>query len=93
MDAHSGEYVWAVPDLVYMHDVLGPSSIKALRDISGGKTRYKGRVIVVNDHIFPPKDIESSNNIKIMNETSEFEGWETIPFGEGIEHTLQLKRS
>ena len=61
--------------------------------ISGGKTRYKGRVIVVNDHIFPPKDIESSNNIKIMNETSEFEGWETIPFGEGIEHTLQLKRS
>ncbi len=91
MDAHSGEYVWAVPDLVYMHDVLGPSSIKALREISGGKTRYKGRVIVVNDHIFPPKDIESSNNIKNMNETSESEGWETIPFGEGIEHTLLIE--
>ena len=90
-DASTGDYVWAVPDLVYMHDVLGPSSVQALRNISGGKTNYKGKVVVVNDHIFPPKDIESAHNIRMMNENAEIEKWEIIPFGDGIEHTLLIE--
>ena len=90
-DARRGDYVWAVPDLIYMHDILGPSSIRSLNKISGGKTRYPGKVVVLNDHIYPPKDVESAHNIKMLGESAGEEKWETIPFGEGIEHTLLIE--
>ncbi len=89
-ECRAGEYVWAVPDLVYLHDILGPLTLETFGKI-GGDVKYGGRVITVNDHIFPPKDIPSANNIKIMNEFTVKQKWETIPFGEGIEHTLLIE--
>jgi 3-isopropylmalate/(R)-2-methylmalate dehydratase large subunit len=91
LDAHAGNYLWATPDLVYLHDVLGPLTLSTLNAISNGKIKYKGNVVTVNDHIYPPKDSASSNNINIMNQFAKRSGWNILPFGEGIEHTLLIE--
>ena len=91
-DVKAGEFVWAKPDLVYLHDVLGPMTIEAMKRIDNGKVRFTGQIVVVNDHIFPPKDVTSSNNEKNLVEFAKNRGWIVIPWGEGIEHTLLIEK-
>lgn len=90
--AKSGEFVWGEPDLAYMHDVLGPLTLDTMRKINGDKVRFKGKVVVVNDHIYPPKDSASANNIRNMSDFAVKAGWDLIPYGEGIEHTLLIEK-
>ncbi len=90
-DAREGDFVWGKPDLAYMHDILGPMAMDSFKRIGKAEPGFKGKVIIVNDHIFPPKDAASANNIKNMVENAERNGWTTIPYGEGIEHTLMIE--
>ncbi len=89
--AEEGEYVWGKPDVIYMHDILGPSCMDAVEKISSGVTLYNGNVILVNDHIFPPKDIQSANNAKNLVNWFRSKNWVVTPPGDGIEHTLLIE--
>ena len=91
-EAKSGEFVWGEPNLAYMHDILGPLTLDTMRKINGDKVKFKGKVVVVNDHIYPPKDSASANNIRNMSDFAVSAGWELIPYGEGIEHTLLIEK-
>lgn len=91
-EARSGDFVWGEPDMAYMHDVLGPLTLDTMKKINGDSVRFRGRVVVVNDHIYPPKDTTSSNNIRYMSDFARKEGWDLVPFGEGIEHTLLIEK-
>lgn len=91
-EARSGQFVWGEPDLVYMHDVLGPLTLQAMRKINGDNVKFRGRIVVVNDHIYPPKDSSSADNIRCMADFAVKSGWELIPYGEGIEHTLLIEK-
>ncbi|MCL4420429.1 MAG: aconitase/3-isopropylmalate dehydratase large subunit family protein [Candidatus Thermoplasmatota archaeon] len=88
----AGEFVWTKPDLIYLHDVLGPMTIESMKRIDNGNVRFTGQIVVVNDHIFPPKDVASSNNEKNLVEFAKNRGWMVIPWGEGIEHTLLIEK-
>lgn len=89
---HAGDAIWARPDLIYLHDVLGPLSLKALEKMGVRENRYDGRIVLVTDHIFPPKDSASANNILTMKEYAETGRAEFIKGGEGIEHTLLIEK-
>ena len=41
-DVKAGEFVWAKPDLVYLHDVLGPMTIESMKRIDNGNVRFNG---------------------------------------------------
>ncbi|EQB71580.1 MAG: hypothetical protein AMDU1_APLC00021G0006 [Thermoplasmatales archaeon A-plasma] len=91
-DARSGDFLWASPDMVYVHDVLGPMMLDSYRKLGNPPLRYRGRTLFVYDHIFPPKDSASANNILSMKDFASLNGVESIPAGEGIEHTLLIER-
>ncbi|MCL5678921.1 MAG: 3-isopropylmalate dehydratase large subunit, partial [Candidatus Thermoplasmatota archaeon] len=56
IESRAGDYVFATPDLIYMHDVLGPLTIDSLVKMGVTRPNYRGKIIFVFDHIFPPKD-------------------------------------
>ena len=89
--ARAGDFLWTTPDLIYLHDVLGPLALDSLSRMGVSRPRYRGKIVFVFDHIFPPKDSASANNIlKMKNFASSFDV-ETIKEGEGIEHTLLIE--
>ncbi len=88
----AGDFIWAAPDLVYVHDVLGPMMLSSYKKLGNPKINYTGKVIFVYDHIFPPKDSASANNIRNMLGFASGNNIESIPMGEGIEHTLLIER-
>ena len=90
-DVTAGEFVWGGPDLVYMHDVLGPLTLETMKKINGENVNFRGKIVVINDHIYPPKDSTSANNIRYMSDFAVKDGWDLIPYGEGIEHTLLIE--
>lgn len=91
-DVKPGDFVWASPDMVYVHDVLGPMMLDSYRKLGNPPVKYRGRTIFVYDHIFPPKDSASANNILSMRDFARINHIENIPAGEGIEHTLLIER-
>ncbi|MGP6293688.1 aconitase/3-isopropylmalate dehydratase large subunit family protein [Caldiplasma sukawensis] len=86
-----GEYVWASPHTIHMHDVLGPLVKKIIKEQNIDTLKFRGRKIVVIDHIYPPKDPESANNIISMKNFAEEYGFEIFGNGDGIEHTLLIE--
>lgn len=91
-DASAGDFLWAKPDLVYIHDVLGPMMLDSYRKLGNPPLKYSGKTLFVYDHIFPPKDTASANNILSMKHFASINGIESVPAGEGIEHTLLIER-
>jgi len=91
-DVMAGDYVWASPDLIYIHDVLGPLTISSLNRMGVAKLAFRGKTIFVFDHIFPPKDSASANNILLMKKFASGLDIETIREGDGIEHTLLVEK-
>jgi 3-isopropylmalate/(R)-2-methylmalate dehydratase large subunit len=91
IESRAGDYVFATPDLIYMHDVLGPLAIDSLVKMGVTRPNYSGKIIFVFDHIFPPKDAASANNILTMKKFAANLDIEVIREGEGIEHTLLVE--
>lgn len=90
-DTLAGDYVWATPDLVYVHDVLGPLTIQSLKKMGVRKVKYRGKIVFVSDHIFPPKDTESAENILMMKNFASENDIVHTGEGLGIEHTLLIE--
>lgn len=90
--ARAGDYVWARPDLIYIHDVLGPLALRAMKEMGTTRPAYSGKLVFVSDHIFPPKDSASADNILFMKRNAEELGATFIKEGEGIEHTLLIEK-
>ncbi|MGC8608244.1 MAG: 3-isopropylmalate dehydratase large subunit [Thermoplasmata archaeon] len=88
----AGDYVWAVPDLVYLNDLMGPVALSVIRKMGIAKINYGGKLIFIVDHIYPPKDVPSTNNINIIKEYAEENGFTFIQGGEGIEHTVLIEK-
>lgn len=91
-EANAGDFVWASPDMVYVHDVLGPMMLESYGRLGNPPVVFGGKVLFVYDHIFPPKDSASANNVLSMRTFSLQHGIENVPAGEGIEHTLLIER-
>ena len=87
----AGEFVWASPDLIYVHDVLGPLTIDSIRKMDVTRIGYRGKIVFVSDHIFPPKDSESAGNILTMKNYARENGITYTGEGLGIEHTLLIE--
>lgn len=90
-EAKAGDYVWATPDLIYVHDVLGPLTIKSLKEMGVDRVSYGGKIVFVSDHIFPPKDAESAENILTMKNFARENDIQHTGEGLGIEHTLLIE--
>ncbi|KAA8921867.1 3-isopropylmalate dehydratase large subunit, partial [Thermoplasma sp.] len=88
----AGDYVWAVPDIVYLNDLMGPVTLSVIRKIGVTKIDYRGKLIFIADHIYPPKDVPSANNINIIRQYAEENGFTFIQGGEGIEHTVLIEK-
>ncbi|MEM3192423.1 MAG: aconitase/3-isopropylmalate dehydratase large subunit family protein [Candidatus Parvarchaeota archaeon] len=91
-DCKAGDYVWAVPELIYIHDIFAPLVIQFFKRFKSKEIKYNGKLIFIQDHIFPPKDLQSAQNILDMKMFSANNGIEMINGGEGIEHTLLIER-
>ncbi|MHB1709088.1 MAG: aconitase/3-isopropylmalate dehydratase large subunit family protein [Thermoplasmataceae archaeon] len=89
--ARAGDFVWTAPDLVYIHDVLGPLVLDSLSKMGVSRPAFKGKIVFVFDHIFPPKDSASANNILSMKRFASGLDIDIIREGEGIEHTLLIE--
>jgi 3-isopropylmalate/(R)-2-methylmalate dehydratase large subunit len=87
----AGDYVWATPDLVHLHDRAAPLALDSFQKMGVSEIRYPGKLVFVVDHIFPPKDIESADNILVMKRFAAERGIEFLE-GKGIEHTLLVEK-
>ncbi len=90
-DVRAGEFTWATPDLIYIHDITGPLAISALKRMSMGKPGFKGKIFFIFDHVFPPKDVQSAHNILSMKQYADDHNISYMKEGEGIEHTLFIE--
>lgn len=89
--ARAGDFLWTAPDLIYLHDVLGPLALDSLSKMGVSKPAFSGKIVFIFDHIFPPKDSASANNILKMKNFASGLDVEMIREGEGIEHTLLIE--
>lgn len=63
-----GEYIFANLDLVMGHDVSAPRAIRIFRKMGAKKVFNKDKVVLLEDHFVPNKDVNSAENCKLMKE-------------------------
>jgi len=87
-EASAGDIVEAEIDVFMIHDPMGALVEDALREL-GGRVRYPERVVAIQDHFVPAKDIESANLSKRLREFCRREGISShYEVGSGICHIL-----
>jgi 3-isopropylmalate/(R)-2-methylmalate dehydratase large subunit len=69
-----GQYVLAACDLMMGHDVTAPPAIKVFREIGKERVADPDRIVLVNDHFVPNKDIDSAEQAKAMREFAAEQG-------------------
>ena len=69
-----GQYVLAECDLMMGHDVTAPPAVKVFRGTGKDKVSDPDRIILVNDHFVPNKDIDSAEQAKVMREFAREQG-------------------
>lgn len=83
-----GELIEADVDLVLMNDITGPVAIKEFEKIGAKKVFDPKKIVFVNDHFAPNKDINSAEQCKITREFARKHGTLFYDAGVGIEHSL-----
>ena len=85
-----GELIDARIDIALGNDITAPLAIQAFKEVGARKVFNRNRVVLVQDHFTPAKDIPSAEQSKIVRDfakaqrlTHYFEGGEA-----GIEHAL-----
>lgn len=63
-----GELVMAKCDVMLGHDVTAPPAIAEFKKIGMKKVHDPDRIVLVNDHFIPNKDIKSAQQAKAMRE-------------------------
>jgi 3-isopropylmalate/(R)-2-methylmalate dehydratase large subunit len=85
-----GEFVYANVDIALGNDITAPLAIKEFRDAGFRKVFDRERVVLVNDHFTPNKDIKSAEQSKILRDFATEHGlthfWDTGRVG--VEHAL-----
>ena len=69
-----GQYVLAACDLMMGHDVTAPPAIKVFREIGRDKVADPDRIVLLNDHFTPNRDIPSAEQAKVMREFAAEQG-------------------
>jgi 3-isopropylmalate/(R)-2-methylmalate dehydratase large subunit len=85
-----GEIVTTRVDRAVLHDITGPITIEQLDAMGVRSIPDPDRVVLVNDHFAPPKDVPSAEGLRTMHRFAERFGLQhmyDIGTG-GIEHTL-----
>ncbi len=69
-----GEIVMARCDLMLGHDVTAPPAIQEFRKVGLDRVCDPDRLVLVNDHFIPNKDIKSAQQAKTMREFAKEQG-------------------
>lgn len=84
----AGEFVNVKVDIVLANDITAPIAIKEFRRL-GVKVFEPKKVVMVQDHFVPAKDINSAEQSKLMRDFAREQGVIYFEVGEaGIEHVL-----
>src|SRR4030042_1994704 len=85
-----GELILAKVDIALGNDITAPLAIKAFQEAGGKKVFGRERVVVVNDHFAPNKDIPSAIECQIVRQfAKEQELGHVYEGGDmGVEHAL-----
>ena len=86
----AGELVSAKIDLVMGNDVTAPIAIKEMNKWGFSSVFDPEKIVLVNDHFAPNKDIRSAENCKLVRQFAEKMGIKNVYDGGnmGIEHVL-----
>ncbi|MEM3372564.1 MAG: 3-isopropylmalate dehydratase large subunit [Candidatus Korarchaeum sp.] len=84
-EASAGDIVEAEVDVYMVHDPMGALVEEALRELNG-KIRHPERVVAIQDHFVPAKDIESANLSKRLRDLCRRERILHYEVGAGICH-------
>jgi 3-isopropylmalate/(R)-2-methylmalate dehydratase large subunit len=84
-----GEFINVKPDLVMSNDITAPLAIIEFRKLGVKKVFDPKKVVMLNDHFSPNKDIISAENCKMVRDFSREQGIIFYDVGQmGIEHAL-----
>ncbi len=84
-----GDFVSARVDMVLANDITGPLSLKEFRRLGVSRVFDPTKVVMVQDHFVPNKDIDSAIQAKVVREFSREQGLLYYEVGRsGIEHVL-----
>jgi len=85
----AGEFITANIDLVFTNELGAPNVIKEFRKLGVSKVFDPKRVIMLNDHFTPSKDIASAEKSKITRQFAREQGLVYFEVGRGgIEHVI-----
>ena len=92
--ARAGQFVTARVDRVLLNDVSGPLAFRQMQAMGASRVADPSRVVLVNDHFVPPKDVAAAANLTTMRRFAAEQGIQhfyDFPEG-GIEHTLMPEK-
>ncbi len=88
-DAEAGDVVVAEIDVAMVHDITGPLTVEALREMGVEKVWDPSRIVVLFDHQVPADSIESAENHRMMREFVKEQGIEHFyDVREGVCHQV-----
>lgn len=88
-DVKPGEFIEIEPDIALANDITAPLAIKEFKETKRPLID-PSKIVLVEDHFVPAKDIRSANQAKLLREFAKeykIEHYYSIDRG-GIEHTL-----
>lgn len=85
-----GEHIFAKVDLVMGTDIASPLAIEVFKRMKANRVFNKDRIVLVNDHLIPAKDIKAAQLSKMMRDfAKEYHITNYFEVGRsGICHTL-----
>jgi 3-isopropylmalate/(R)-2-methylmalate dehydratase large subunit len=86
-----GDFIDVHVDVVLANDITAPIAIQEFNRLGTGRVFDRQKVVLVNDHFSPPKDIKSAENCRLVREFAR--GQELTHFYEGgklggVEHVV-----
>jgi 3-isopropylmalate/(R)-2-methylmalate dehydratase large subunit len=86
-----GDFIDVHVDVVLANDITAPIAIQEFDRLGTGRVFDRQKVVLVNDHFSPPKDIKSAENCRLVREFAR--GQELTHFYEGgklggVEHVV-----
>ncbi len=88
-----GDWIVVAPDRVMVHDALGPTIFRILREELGAeRVRHPDRVALVVDHVAPAATPATANGQRFLRRMARTHGIETFfDVGEGIAHQVLVE--
>ena len=85
-----GELILAKVDIALANDITAPLAIKAFRDVGAQQVFDRERVVLVNDHFAPTKDIASAIQCQVVRQFAREQNLRHFYDGGdmGVEHAL-----